>query len=420
MKQLLDEYKTLKGQKQFFKIIYANIVNRFGDSIDAIAFTWLVYEITGDPAWSAIIFGMNMVPTILIQPFAGALVEKMKKRRVMMLCDIARGILVSFIAIAYFMSILKPWMLLTITLLNSTVEALRVPAGSAIVPHILEKEHYDKGIALNSTLSRAMELIGTGCAGVIIGLFGITTAILIDALTFVLSAIIIASIRYNEQIENVKISMASYLNTLKEGILYIRKKEIIIILCIIACFLNFMIVPVNSFMPIYIDKFLKGGSETLSMLTIGLTIGSFIGSFFFPIISKRIKQRTFMILTTAYVPFFYGLSILVPQYIPFPIVFINGFIFVLYLLLGFTASAASTFLSVTVTTQVDRDYLARTTAVFGAVATLMIPVGSLIVTFLLQFFDFVQISLLFGVMSFLLSIIYSIQKKFYLLNKKEV
>lgn len=85
-------YKILKTQKQYMKIIISNVVNRFGDSIDQIAFVWIVYEITHSAVWSTIIFGMNILPTICIQPFAGAFVERLKKRNIMVLCDMMRGL----------------------------------------------------------------------------------------------------------------------------------------------------------------------------------------------------------------------------------------------------------------------------------------------------------------------------------------
>ena len=70
-------YRDILSQKQFMKIIFADVISRFGDSIDAIAFTWLIYTVTGSAAWSAVIFAVNQIPTVLLQPFAGVLVDGM-------------------------------------------------------------------------------------------------------------------------------------------------------------------------------------------------------------------------------------------------------------------------------------------------------------------------------------------------------
>lgn len=417
MKRLLDKYKTLKDQKQFMKMILANVINRFGDSIDAIAFTWLVYELTGDALWSTIIFGVNMVPTIIIQPFAGALVEKMNKQRVMVLCDIARALFVSIVALCFMNGVLTPSLLLVTTILNSTVEALRVPAGMAIVPHLLEMDKYDIGIALNSSLSRTMELVGTAIAGLIIACLGIAGAIFIDAITFVLSAIIIACIRYHETIKQVKISFTSYFETLKEGFSYVKRKQVVLVLCLIAAFLNLMLVPINSFMPAYVQDVLKGGSETLSLLAIGITLGSIFGSVLYPLLVQYITKRRLLLATTLYVSLFLIASIVIPAY-NLNQQFNYIIIFVLYLGLGFLSAAASTFVSVLLTSSVESDYLARVGAVFGAFATLMIPLGSALTSVLLQFYSFVEITIFFGVASFILFIIYCFMRSFHLLDEE--
>lgn len=68
--------KMLKQEKQYRFVILANIISRFGDSIDSIdsiAYSWLVYGLTNSKSWLAITVGVNMIPTILFQPFGGAL-----------------------------------------------------------------------------------------------------------------------------------------------------------------------------------------------------------------------------------------------------------------------------------------------------------------------------------------------------------
>ena len=68
------------SEKQFLKLILANVVSRFGDSLDVIAYTWIMYEVTGSESLMALIMGLNYVPTVLLQPFAGALVDRIKKK----------------------------------------------------------------------------------------------------------------------------------------------------------------------------------------------------------------------------------------------------------------------------------------------------------------------------------------------------
>ena len=184
-------YKDILKQKEYLKIMMASLINRFGDSIDAIAFTWLVYAITGSASWSALIFAVNQLPSVLVQPFAGAMVEGMNKKRLMVVTDLIRGIITAGLAVLYLADRLNPWVLFGFTLINSSVEAFRLPASLAVVPKILEKKYYEYGTALKSTLSTVVELIGLGAAGVIIGTLGIGTAIAIDGISFFGSAFIL-------------------------------------------------------------------------------------------------------------------------------------------------------------------------------------------------------------------------------------
>ena len=88
-------------------LLTSNIINRCGDSLDTILFTWLVYLLTNSAGWSAIIFGINQATSVIIQPFIGPLVENMNKKKVLVLSDIARVLLVLYILYVYTQNMLS-------------------------------------------------------------------------------------------------------------------------------------------------------------------------------------------------------------------------------------------------------------------------------------------------------------------------
>ena len=94
-------YRDVLTQKEYMKLLVANAVNRLGDAVDSITFTWLTYALTGSASWSAVIFGLNQVPTVVIQPLAAVWVEKIDKKKVMAITDLIRGFLVMILAGAY-------------------------------------------------------------------------------------------------------------------------------------------------------------------------------------------------------------------------------------------------------------------------------------------------------------------------------
>ena len=101
MKQNNAGYKEILKEGEYRKLIFANLIDRFGDSVDAIAFTWLVYQITKSAVWSAIVFAKNTLPNVVVQPFAGAIVEKMNKKKVIIITYLLRAIVISAFILLY-------------------------------------------------------------------------------------------------------------------------------------------------------------------------------------------------------------------------------------------------------------------------------------------------------------------------------
>jgi Na+/melibiose symporter-like transporter len=81
--------KKIKNKK-FVKLLIANCISRVGDSIDMLAFSWLIYAMTNSVAWSAIIVGINQGTSIIFQPLVGAIVERFPKKKTMIISDYCR------------------------------------------------------------------------------------------------------------------------------------------------------------------------------------------------------------------------------------------------------------------------------------------------------------------------------------------
>lgn len=303
-------YKDIFKQKEYMKMMVAALINRFGDSLDAIASTWIVYELTGSAVWSAVIFGVNKVPSVFVTPLAGAWVEGRNKKAIMIITDLIRAVCVAFVASGYLLGFLQPWMLLVTTCIISTVEAFRGPAGSALTPRVLQAEYYEYGMSLMSTFSSVTELAGTMAAGGIIAVIGATGAIYLDMATFLLSALIICFVNTREERSRSQIfDGKAYITNLKEGFSYVRKSHEVCYLMVVVLFMNGILVPLNSLEAPMVDKILHGGAEMLSLLSAALTVGMLFGSVTYPVVPVRCgdrKQSGIRICGCSYRSFFVG------------------------------------------------------------------------------------------------------------------
>jgi len=375
MESEVTSYRPLKAEKEYLKLIAANIINRFGDSIDGIAIAWLMYQITHSAAMMALILGLNYLPTILLQPFTGAMVERLSKKRVMVLFDVGRGLVVAVTAAFYVLGYLTPAILTGLMLLISTLEAFRSPAGSAIVPLLLKPELYKVGSALNQTGSRIAEIVGLALAGGVVALLGSQGALLIDAATFFLSALIIGFIRVKEDLPEEKVSLKSTAKSFLEGLSLMKTSRVLIILLLIGALMNFLFVPLNAYAAPFIADYLKGGAETLSLLNIVLVLSLGLGSFVAPKI-KKISGKTQLILFgiiegIALCIFALG-GYLTPKLLQYGVVLFSC------VLMGFGAGIINVVYNAAFLRLIPMDFMARLSGISTALIVCSMPIGSFI------------------------------------------
>lgn len=392
-----QEYRALYKHQNFMKLLLANFINRMGDSIDMIAFSWLVYSLTGSAAWSAVILGVNMIPNVILQPIAGAFVEQRKKRDIMIFADLSRGFFTLVILICYIMGVLNPWLLLTITFLNNVMESFRNPASSAFLPSILPADSYEYGISLSQSSSRICEVIGIALAGVLISGIGVEGAVFIDFVTFLISALIIFSIRTKEA-GSLEKGKQSTLMVMKEGFAYLKEMPILCIICICAALINVLLVPYNSFETPYIRSVLHLGADVLSLSNILLTIGMGIGSLCYPLLHQHLSNRWLLIITGCMAGWYYlalyGISLLSGRQVIVVSLCIASFLF------GCGIAVLINLISVSLMKNTKVEYLARVSAIFNSISTFAMPATSFLLGAICTRMEVVQIFMGFALFTF--------------------
>ena len=375
MERDASSYRVLRMQREYLKLVAANMINRFGDSIDVIAFSWIMYQITQSASLMALLLGLNYVPTILLQPLTGSLVERLPKKRVMVICDLLRGLITAMVVLLYARQLLTPAMLAVVTVVNSTVEAFRTPAGVSIVPLLLEERHYTIGVAFNQTLSRAVELVGLAVAGGIIALVGYETALLIDAITFVLSALLIALVSAQETGSAGEPRWRDIFHDFLEGMRLVRRHEVLPPLLFLAALINLTLVPLSAFATVYVAEWLEGDATLLSIVQFLLVGGTMIGSAMCPKLrrpGRRAQLLLFGLLGSISLAML-GLGARLPSWHLRLAVALAS-----CLLQGVSAGVLNVLFSSSLMRNVPKPYLARLSGLSNSVMTCSIPLGSLI------------------------------------------
>ena len=379
-----SNYLKILKESEYRKLLFSNLINRFGDSVESIAFTWVVYQITNSAAWSAIVFALNMLPNVIVQPFAGAIVEKMNKKQVVIATHFLRALLITLFIILLELDYVNPLILFCFTLIITTVESFNLPASTAFTAQVIKREDINAGISLNSAFANAASLVGSGAAGFIIAKFGVEAAMFIDVSTFIIAAILIGLIKeasntVSNDTDSTKNNSSGYIKMLKEGIVYVFKTPVLRNFCIICITLNCMLIPLSALKAPIVNDIFGMGSELLSFAGIFASIGGIVGAVLLPYIAKILSPLRITILGTF-------LLIIGMTCIP------AGRLVKGNAILSYTLISASFFIMVSAASLVigiiniqfmkcvDHNYMARVSAVFNSSVTAAMPIGSFIVS----------------------------------------
>lgn len=402
------KYRDLAKQQNFLRLLAADAVSRFGDSLDMIAYSLIMFEITKSESLMALIIGLNHLPTVFLQPFMGAVIDRMPLKPVMVITDLCRFCLVATLAVMYSFGKMTPLGLALLTLLTSTVEAFRIPACAAFLPQTLKKEDYTIGKAAHFSLSRAMEMIGLIAAGGFTAAIGTVAVLWIDGATFLWSAAMIAVIPCKEAIKRTKISVRTVLRDFKEGLQYLKTAPAVQMIGCMGLMINFGLMPLSVFQTPYVYGSLRMGVEVLSLIKLLLIGGMMLGAMAAPKITLGSNRANASMAGVCM-----GLSIMLMFAVPrctHDVVKI-ALLILSMLTVGLGGGVLNVLVGSCMMRHVPRDKMGRMSGLNAAVMQSSMPVGAFICSGLARYLALDTIFLMFGMTTAAMFLLFGFSKK---------
>jgi DHA3 family macrolide efflux protein-like MFS transporter len=260
---------------------------------------WMIYKLTGSLIMMGTIMAVNALTSLLFGLIAGVFVDRMTKRKVMIITDLLRGASTAFIALLFITGSLEIYYLYIFTFFNSCCEVFASPARASAMQLLVRREHYLAANSLREASTSTAQIIGAGIAAVILGTWGIGAAVLIDAFTFIISAFtaIVARIDESMTADNKPLlSVKVILNEMKEGIDIIKSSIVLSVTVAMACLVNLLLTPFNILVPVYSDKILMTGSKGYSLIEMSFTIGIIIGAITLGQLGGKFKKSTLILV----------------------------------------------------------------------------------------------------------------------------
>jgi MFS family permease len=222
-----------------------------GTWMTAVAQSWLVLQLTGDPFDLGLVGVAQFTPVLILGLFGGLIADALPKRSTMYATQIV-AMVVSFLLFALAAThTVQLWHVFVLAIVMGIRNAVDMPTRQAFAVEMVGREDLGNAVALNSAMFNGARIIGPAAAGLAIGAFGVAPAFLIDGVSFL--AVLVAlflmdadALRLTPQLERPASARAVAAN-LAEGLTYVRRTGVVflavVVIGVVATFgINFSVV----------------------------------------------------------------------------------------------------------------------------------------------------------------------------------
>ncbi|MGI8995410.1 MAG: MFS transporter [Pyrinomonadaceae bacterium] len=220
-------YVALLRENRGFRLLWlGQVVSQLGDWFNTIAVYTLVLNLTGSGRAVGLVLVARFLPTVVIGPLAGVVADRYSRRRIMIISDVVRAVIV-----LGFLFIRRPdqvWIIYALTVLQLAASTFFEPAKSAVIPSLVAERDLVTANAISSVTWSSMLTLGAALGGFVTGWFGTDVAFVIDSLTYLASALLVAAVIFPARPRRPKskltVGKALGITDTLEGIRYVRTR----------------------------------------------------------------------------------------------------------------------------------------------------------------------------------------------------
>jgi MFS family permease len=188
--------RLLSGNRNFRRLWMAQIVSEIGDWFYTLSIYTLLLQLTGRPSSVALALVLQVLPQTLVGPTAGVINDRLRRKHVMIAADLVRFVIV--LAMLLVRSRSTVWLVYPLLLGETMMAAFFEPARSSVLPNIAARGEVLIANTLSSATWSVNLLIGASVGGLVAACFGRDAVFLLNALSFLASAILISGMHFAE------------------------------------------------------------------------------------------------------------------------------------------------------------------------------------------------------------------------------
>ena len=277
--------KPTRWQVPFFTIWAGQQLSLIGSMLAGFGLVWWLTERTGSATVLATASLVQMLPRIVLGPFAGALVDRWNRRKVMLVADTAIAIFSAWLAYLFWTGALQIWHVYVIMAVRAIGGTFHWPAMSASTSLMVPEEHLARVAGINQTMQGILQIVSPPLGALLVSLLPLHGVMSIDVVSaaFAIVPLFFVHIPQPERrvsapaLDGPAKAKASLWDDMREGFLYVWSWPGLRSLLIMATVLNFLLNPAGSLMPLLVTKHFGGDAAQLGWINSVWGVGVVIG-----------------------------------------------------------------------------------------------------------------------------------------------
>ena len=280
---LAHAYRALRHRN--FRLFFAGqSVSLIGTWMTRVATAWLVYSLTHSAVLLGTVSFAGQIPTFILAPLAGVLVDRWNRRTVLVVTQalsMIQSLALAALTLTHRINIAE---VLALSAMQGCINAFDMPGRQSFLMEMVEdREDLSNAIAINSSMVNLARLVGPSLAGMLIAVTSEGWCFLIDGVSYIAVIASLLLMRLPARLPETILAAAlqtktSLLTQLREGWDFVRGFAPIRTILLLFALVSLMGMPFTVLMPIFAAQVLKGGPHTLGFLMGAMGVGSLISA----------------------------------------------------------------------------------------------------------------------------------------------
>jgi predicted MFS family arabinose efflux permease len=270
-------------------------VSTIGTFVQQFAQSWLVHDLTKDAFYLGLDLFLGQLPIMMFSLFGGVFADRLDRRKMLLASQYIQMVCAFLLALLFETHTVKVWHILTLSFFVGIGQSFGGPAYSALLPTLVDAKDLSNAIAMNSIQFNLARIIGPTIGGLAYTTLGATWCFTLNGISYI--AVIFSLFMIHVKFVPAK-STDSVLHSMKEGIRFIRCRDGMSALVILAFCTTLFGFSLNSFLPVFVRTIFNRGPATYTLLLVFSGAGSIVGALSVAAVEKMKGQGrlTLMIL----------------------------------------------------------------------------------------------------------------------------